>query len=153
MWFWFGLEFLRLVYKKRFLKYWMVSILLWPFCLEKDNTVPYQSCQKISSKLSAKGIKRSGILRWSLASRSSQRLFKRFFATISFSVQKFFPFVKLETSAHFWNSASFDTLYGLFWRNFSTHIRGGATFFGGLKVKNDRNQSGTIEYSRQTGTI
>jgi hypothetical protein len=27
MWFWFGLEILRLVYEKRFLKYWTVSIL------------------------------------------------------------------------------------------------------------------------------
>ncbi len=37
----------------------------------------------------------------SLASRSSQRFFICFFATISFSVYKFFPFAKFKTSAHF----------------------------------------------------
>ncbi len=62
MGFWFGLEILRVVYKKRFLKYWTVSTLFELF--KKNSTVPYQNWKKISLKLGAKGIKRSGILRW-----------------------------------------------------------------------------------------
>ena len=64
MWFWFGLEILRLVYKKAFFKILNGFYLIWPFNFQKNSTVPYKSWKKISSKLGAKGIKRSGILRW-----------------------------------------------------------------------------------------
>jgi hypothetical protein len=64
MCFWFGLEILRLVYKKVFLKYWTVSILFDLLSFEKKSTAPYKSWKKISSKLAVQGIKRNGILRW-----------------------------------------------------------------------------------------
>ncbi len=62
-WLWFGLEILRLVYKKRFLKYWTVSIL---FDLLTSNKIApsHIRAEKNSSKLGAKGIKRSRILCW-----------------------------------------------------------------------------------------
>ncbi len=45
MWFWFGLEILRLVYKTVFLKYWMVSI-LFVSKFQKNSTVHYKSWKK-----------------------------------------------------------------------------------------------------------
>ncbi len=95
MLFWFGLEILRLVYKKGFFKYWTVSILFYLFT---------------SKKLGAKGNKRSRILRWfhecvdllgqevskfffriALFTKICQCLKNQFFCTF------FFPFTKLKT--------------------------------------------------------
>jgi hypothetical protein len=64
MCFWFGIEILRLVYKKVFLKYWTVSILFDLSSLEKSSPNPHKMWKKISSKLGVQGIKRSGILHW-----------------------------------------------------------------------------------------
>ena len=92
--------------------------LIWPFNFQKNSTVPNKSWKKISSKLGAKGIKRSEILRWFhkcvelLRPEVPKNFFseKRFSAKFSKSLKiqffctKFFsPFAKLETSAHFWN--------------------------------------------------
>ncbi len=63
MWFWFGLEILRIVYKKTFFKILNGFYLIWPFNFQINSTVPYESRKKISSKLNTKDIKRSGILR------------------------------------------------------------------------------------------
>jgi hypothetical protein len=41
MCFWFGLEILRLVYKKCFLKYWTVSILFDLLSFDKSSTAPF----------------------------------------------------------------------------------------------------------------
>ncbi len=64
MCFWLGLKILRLVYKKAFLKYWMVSILFDLLSTEKSSFAPDKNWKKISSKLAVQGIKRSGISRW-----------------------------------------------------------------------------------------
>ncbi len=83
MWFWFGFKIVRLVYKKVFFKILNGIYLIWAFNFQKNSTVPYKNWKEISSKLGAKGIKRSEILRWfqkmcrTLASRSSQRFFLR----------------------------------------------------------------------------
>ncbi len=144
MWFWFGLKILRLVNKKRFLKYWSVSILFELITSKK--TAP----SLISSKLAVQGIKRSGILHWFkkcvelLLQEVPKDFFpeKQFFAKFSkslkikFSVKFFYPFAKLETSPLFLNqrkivlllipcTANFEEFF------FSTLIRGGATFFEG----------------------
>ncbi len=114
MWFWFGLEILRLVYKKEFFKILNGFYLIWPFNLKKNSTVPSKNWKKISSKLVAKGIKRSGILRWFqelLRQEVPNDFFseKQFFSTFSksqkiqFFCKIFSPFAKLETSAHFLN--------------------------------------------------
>jgi hypothetical protein len=65
MCFWFGLEILRLVYKKVFfeIQYCTVSILFDLLYSEKSSDAPYKSFKKVSSKLGVQGIKRSGILR------------------------------------------------------------------------------------------
>ncbi len=64
MCFWFGLELLRLIYKKVFFELLNVSILFDLSSFEKNSTDPYKSWKNISSKLGVQGIKRSGILRW-----------------------------------------------------------------------------------------
>ncbi len=64
MWFWFGLEILRLVYKKAFFKILIGFYLIWAFNFQKTSTVLHKSWKNISSKLGVQGIKRSGILRW-----------------------------------------------------------------------------------------
>ncbi len=46
MCFWFGLEILRLVYKKVFLKYWTVSILFDLLSFKKSSTAPHKSWKK-----------------------------------------------------------------------------------------------------------
>jgi len=61
MCFWFGLEILRLVIKKRFFVRFILFDLL---SSEKSNTGPYKSWKKISLKLGIRSIKRRGILRW-----------------------------------------------------------------------------------------
>ncbi len=64
MWFWFGLEILRLVLKKAYFKILNGFYLIWPFNFPKNSSTSYKSWKKISSKLEAKGIKRREILRW-----------------------------------------------------------------------------------------
>ncbi len=66
MCFWYGLEILKLVYKKAFfeMRYWTVSILFDLLSSEKSSAAPYKSWKKISSKFDVQSIKRSGILRW-----------------------------------------------------------------------------------------
>ena len=109
MWFWFGLEILRLVYKKAFKKIIerFLSYCIWAFNFQKNSTVPYKSWKKISSKLAMQGIKRNGILRWFqkcvelLHQEVPQDFFseKRFLAkfsksqNIQFFCKIFFPFL------------------------------------------------------------
>ncbi len=64
MCFWFGLEILRLVYKKVFFEILNGFYLIWPFILRKKQHRPVKELKKNSSKLGVQGIKRSGILRW-----------------------------------------------------------------------------------------
>ncbi len=147
MWFWFGLEILKLVYKKVFFKILIGFYLIWAFNFQKNSTVPNKSWKKISSKLGVQGIKRSGILRWFqicvelLRNEVPKDFFseKQFFAKFSkslkiqFFCKTFFPFCQTRDFCTFFksaqNSASFDTLHAQFWRNFfSTLIRGSVTF-------------------------
>ncbi len=132
MWFWFCLEILRLVYKKALFKILNGFYLIWPFNFQKNSTVPYKSWKKNFFKMGAKGIKRSGILRWfhKCVELSRKKVLKNFVRKI------FFPFCQTRDSCIFFksaqNSPSFDTLYAQFWRNFfKTPLRGGTTFFGG----------------------
>ena len=116
MCFWFGLEILRLVYKKCFLKYWTVSILFDLFTFEKSSAAPYESWKKISSKLGVQSIKRSGILRWfqkcaEVSSLAKER--KNFF-------QKNWIFRDLENLAK--NRFSEKKSLGTSWRKTSTHF-------------------------------
>jgi hypothetical protein len=60
--FWFGLEILRLVYKKGFFKVLNSFYLILPFNFKKI-APSLIKVKKNSSKLGAKDIKRSGILR------------------------------------------------------------------------------------------
>ncbi len=150
MWFWFGLEILRLVYKKAFVKILIGFYLIWAFTFQKNSTFPFKSKKKISSKLGVQGIKRSWFQKCVelLRQEVPQDFFseKRYFAKFSMSLKiqfffkKFCPFCQTRDFCTFLeseqNSASFDTLQAQFWRNFfSTLIRGGATFFEGRKVK------------------
>jgi hypothetical protein len=138
MCFWFGLEILRLIYKKVFFE------ILNGFYPSKKE---YKSWKKISSKLGVQGIKRSGILHWfqKCAEVSSLAKWKKKFYRKTqflgtwkilqkivflrkifgnFLTQEFYTFLKLAQ-----NSASFDTLHAQFQRNFfSTLIRDGAVF-------------------------
>ena len=100
VWFWFGLEILRLVYKKTFFKILIDFYLIWAFNFQKNSTVPYKSWKKISSKLGVQGIKRSGILRWFqkcvelLRQEVPKDFFSKFskFLKIQFFCKIFFPF-------------------------------------------------------------
>jgi hypothetical protein len=123
--------------------------LIWAFNFQKNSTVPYKSWKKISSKLGAKGIKRSGILRWfqKCVEFSHQEVPKDFFSEkrfiakfynslkIQFFCKKIFPLAKLKTSAHFWNQRKIPLLLipctANFGKKFPTLIRGGDTFFRG----------------------
>ncbi len=148
MWFWFGLEILRLVYKKEFINILNGFYLIWAFNLKKQHP-PLSELRKNFFKIGRKGYQKkrnfaliSKMCR-TLASRSSQKIFfrKTIFCKLSKSLKiqffctNFFPFAKHETSAHFLNQRKIP----LFWypdtqfrRNFiSTLIRGGATFFRG----------------------
>jgi hypothetical protein len=49
--FWFGLEILRLVYKKVFFEILIGFYLIWHFILRKNSIAPYKSWKKISSQL------------------------------------------------------------------------------------------------------
>ncbi len=80
MWFWFGLENLRLVYKTVFLKYWIVSI-LFDF-LSSKKTAPFViRVEKYFFKIGRKGYPKKqnyaliSKMCWTLASRSSKRFF------------------------------------------------------------------------------
>ncbi len=55
MWFWFGLEILRLVYKKAFFKILIGFYLIWAFNFQKN----LKELKKISSKLVMQGIKKA----------------------------------------------------------------------------------------------
>ena len=136
MWFWFGLEILRLVYKKAFFKVLIGFYLIWTFNFQKNSTVPYKSWNFFLSKLGVQGIKRSGSLRWfqkcvELLRQEVPKDFfseKRFFAKFSKSLKiqffsyNFFPFCQTRDFCTFLksaqNSASFDTLHCQFWRHF-----------------------------------
>jgi hypothetical protein len=147
MWFWFGLEILRLVCKKAFFKILNGFYLIWAFNFQKNSTVPYKSWKKISSKLGAKGIKRSEILRWFqkcvelmrqevpkdffsekwICAKFSESLKIQFFCKIFFSfclTQDFCTFLK---SAQ--NSASFDTLLRTILKNFFLNSYKGRCYF------------------------
>ncbi len=86
MWFWLGLEILRLVYKKRFFLILISFYLIWAFNYQKHSTITYKSWKKISSKLGVQGIKRSGILRWftKFVELLRQEVSKDFFSEKSF---------------------------------------------------------------------
>jgi hypothetical protein len=138
MWFWFGLEILRPVYKKRFFKYWSVSILFELLTFKK--TTP--SLIRVVKNFFVQDIKKSRISRWFqkcvelLRQEVPKDLFsgKQFFAKFSkslkikFFCKNFFPFFQTRDCSTFLksaqNSTSFDTLHGQFRRNFfSTLIR------------------------------
>ncbi len=94
MWFWFGLEILRLVYKKAFFKILIGFYLIWAFNFQKNSTVPYKSWKKFLRNLPCRVSKKRNFALISkmcrtLASRSSQRfiLRKMFFCKI-FQVPK-----------------------------------------------------------------
>ncbi len=83
MCFWFGLEILRLVYKKVFFEYWTVSISFDLLSFEKSSAAPYKCWKKISLKLGVQGIKRNGILRWfQKCAEVSSLVSKKFFSTL-----------------------------------------------------------------------
>ncbi len=63
MCFWFGLEILRLVYKKAFFEILNSFYLIWPFILRKSSTNPYKSWKKISFKLGVQGYQK----KWNFA--------------------------------------------------------------------------------------
>ncbi len=116
MWFWFGLEILRLVYKKKFFKIFNGFYLIWAFNFKKTAPSLMRVEKKISSKLGAKGIKRSRILRWFQKCVELLRqevpkdfffrktIFAQFSKSLKIQLCKIFsPFAKHRTSAHFWN--------------------------------------------------
>jgi hypothetical protein len=119
MWFWFGLEILRLVYKKAFFKILNGFYLIWPFNFQKNSTLPYKSWKKISSKLGAKGIKSSKILCWfqKCVKLLRQEVPKDFFSEkrfsakfskslkIQFFCKVFFPFCQTQDFCTFLKSA------------------------------------------------
>ncbi len=117
MCFWFGLEILRLVYKKVFFEILNGFYLIWPFILQKSNTAPYKSWKKISSKLVVQCIKRGGILCWfqkcakvSSLAKGKKNLQKNWIfrdlenlAKNHFSEKKSLGTSWGESSTHFWN--------------------------------------------------
>jgi hypothetical protein len=115
MWFWFGLEILRPVYKKAFFK------------ILNGFYVPYKNWN-FFFKLGAKGIKRNGILRWfqKCVELLRQEVPKDFFSEKRFLALKnsvflykfFSPFAKHETSAHFWNQRKIALLLIPYFSNF-----------------------------------
>ncbi len=152
----FGLEILRLVYKNvlfKILNGFYVSYLIF-LSSEKSSGAPYKSWKKISSKWSAKSIKRSWILHWFqkcakvLSLAKGKKVFTEklpftdflqksvfFWEKIfrNFLRQEFYTFLK---SAQ--NSASFDTLCAPnFNQIFSTLIRGTVLFFWEVKRSNE----------------
>ncbi len=162
MCFWFGLEILRLVYKKNI--FWNIEWFLsyLTFLPPKKVAPPLMRVEKkFLRNWAYRGIKRSRILRWfqkcaevsSLAKGKNSFteklnlwglgkfckksfLWEKIFG--SFLTQKFYTFLN---SAQ--NSASFENLRGQYRRNFfSTLIRDGAVF---LEVKRS-NKIETVRY-------
>ncbi len=89
MWFCFGLEILRLVYKKVFyFKYWSVSILFDLLASKKTAPSLIRDEKKISSKLGAKGIKKSG--KFCAYFKNVQNSYVKKFPKIFFSEKTFF---------------------------------------------------------------
>ncbi len=123
--FWFGLEILRLVYKKRFLKYWKVSIFFDILSSEKRVE------RKISFKLGVQGIKRSGILRWfeKCAEVSSLAKGKNWKTEVLGTWKILQTIVFL--GKHLWELLDSRVLH-IFFQLLSTPIRDGAVF---LKLK------------------
>ncbi len=125
MWFWFGLEILRLVYKNAFFKILIGFYLIWAFNFQNNSTVSTKSWKKNFFKIWRAGYQKkqnfaliSKMCR-TLASKSSQRFFLR---KIQFFCKIFFPFCQTRDFCTFLksaqNSASFDTLHAQFRRNF-----------------------------------
>ena len=83
--------------------------LIWAFNFQKNSTVSFKSWKKISSKLGAKGIKRSRILGWfkKWVELLRQEIRSHTFCLKNqFSCNFFFPkTAKLKTSAHFFKLA------------------------------------------------
>ncbi len=113
MWFWFGLEILRLVYKKAFLKIFY-SILFELLTLKRQHR-PFEELKKNLALISK--------MCRTLVSRSSQRFFlrKTMFSKKSLKIHFFVifsPFCQTQDFCTFLksgqNSASFDTLYAQF---------------------------------------
>jgi hypothetical protein len=164
MCFWFGLEILRLCYKKAFFEILNDFLSYLTFYPPKKVAPPLLRAEKNFFEIGRTGIKRSGILRWfqkcaevlSLAKRKKnlqknwflrdlENLAKKcfFWEKISwnFLTQEFYTFLK---SAQ--NSASFDTLWAQFWRYFfKTPIRDGAII---LEVKRS-NKIETVQYFKK----
>ena len=135
MWFWFGLEILRRVYKKAFFEIMIGFYLIWAFNFQKNSTILIR-VEKKFLQLGMQGIKRSEILCWFQKCVELLRLEvpkdffseKQFFAKFSkslkiqFFCKNFFLFCQTWDFCTFLksaqNSASFDTLQAQFRRNF-----------------------------------
>ncbi len=133
MWFWFGLEILRLVYKKVFFFNIEQFLFYLTFLPPKNSTDPYKSRKNVF-KIERKGYQKkqnftliSKMCR-NLASRNSQRFFSlknsfllNFLSAwkIRFSVN-FFPLLLNSRLLHIFEISAkfrfFDTLCGQFWR-------------------------------------
>ncbi len=145
MCFWFGLEMLRLVYKKAFLKYWTITYYCILFDLlssEKSSIALYKSFKKFLQNWAYRVSKEAKFCpdfkmckSLKFGEREERFLQKTDFGCNdaffwekifgNFLTQEFYTFLKSKQ-----NSVSFDTLWGKFWRNFfSTLIRVGAIFW------------------------
>ncbi len=110
----FGLEILRLVLKKRFFKYWKVTILFDLFTSKKiaPSLISWISFSKLGALHMVS--KEGGILRWfqKCIDLLRQEVLKDFFLKCLKNqfYCKNFPFAKLETSTHFWNQRKISLL-------------------------------------------
>ncbi len=148
MWFWFGLEIQRLVYKKAFFKILNGFYLLWPFNFQKIAPSLIR-VEKNFFKIGCKVYKKRNFeliskMCRTLVSRSSQRFFlrKALFCKFSKSLKSqffckiFFSCLPKSRLLHIFEiSPKFRffwyPVHPIFTNFFSPFKRGGATFFGG----------------------
>ncbi len=76
MWFWFGLEIIRLVYKKAFFKILISFYLIWAFNFQTNSTVPFFEIGRVGFQKKRNFVLISKMCR-NLALRSSQRFVLR----------------------------------------------------------------------------
>ncbi len=108
MCFWFGLEILRLVYRKGYLKYWMVSILFDLLSSKKSHFAEFKNVQK-----SRVWQKEKKFLQKKFIFKDLENLAKN-----HFSEKNFLGTPWRKSSSHFWNQRKiplfFDTLCAQF---------------------------------------